>query len=102
MTVFQAVAAGLPVITTKIRAAADYLKEPDNCLWVEPKEPGIIADKIRSLMDDSVMRQHMAANNRALGAQFTRSIISAEFLGIYKVVVNRGEARLHCHAHILP
>ena len=37
MVIFKSIAAGLPVITTRIRAAADYLNEPDNCLWVAPQ-----------------------------------------------------------------
>ena len=46
MVIFNAAAAGLPIITTRIRAAADYLKEPDNCLWVEPRSPDLLAGKI--------------------------------------------------------
>ena len=37
MAVFQAVGAGWPVITTRIRAAADYFVENEHCLWVEKK-----------------------------------------------------------------
>lgn len=45
MAVFQAVGAGRPVITTRIRAAADYMTENEHCLWVEKKSTtGISAD----------------------------------------------------------
>ena len=48
LTIFNAVALGLPVLTTRIRAAADYLSEPENCLWVEPRDPEGIARSRRS------------------------------------------------------
>lgn len=31
MTIFNSAVAGLPIIISRIRAAADYLREPDNC-----------------------------------------------------------------------
>ncbi len=53
MTIFQAVASGLPVVTTRIRAAADYLSEPDNCLWIEAGNEKILADKVIEVLDSS-------------------------------------------------
>ncbi|MDI1240336.1 MAG: glycosyltransferase family 4 protein, partial [bacterium] len=42
---FKAVATGLPVVTTNIRAAADYLSDPQNCLYCTT-DPANIADRI--------------------------------------------------------
>ncbi len=71
MAVFQAVGAGKPVLTTKIRAAADYLTEPENCLWVEAKQPRQIAAQLLRIMNDKNMQKEMAQNNLIVAEKFT-------------------------------
>ncbi len=89
MTVFQSVAAGLPIVTTPIRAAADYLREPDNCLWVEPRNPSQLAEQAGRLLHDSALRECMSKNNRALGYEFTRERVAMEYLAIYGEILER-------------
>lgn len=84
MAVFQSVAAGLPIITTKIRAAADYLKEPDNCLWVEPKNPEMLAEKIVYLLENPDIARQMSENNKKLSKLFTQEIVCKELELIYE------------------
>ena len=83
MVIFQSIAAGLPVITTRIRAAADYLSEPDNCLWVAPQNPLMLAEKIMQLLDQTETRASMHRNNLALARQFTARVVAPEYLEIY-------------------
>lgn len=87
MVIFKSVAAGLPVITTRIRAAADYLREPDHCLWVEPKNPQMLAEKIAQLLDQPDMRAAMHRNNIELARQFKASAVAPEYLEIYNQLV---------------
>lgn len=88
MVIFNAAAAGLPIITTRIRAAADYLKEPENCLWAEPKQPNILADRITSLLSNSEVREQMRINNEQLAARFSAAIVTVEFVEIYEQISN--------------
>ena len=83
MVIFKSVAAGLPVITTRIRAAADYLREPDNCLWVEPKNPRLLADRIARLLDQPEARAAMRRHNLELAQRFTAASVAPEYLEIY-------------------
>jgi glycosyltransferase involved in cell wall biosynthesis len=83
MVIFQSVAAGLPIITTKIRGAADYLKEPDNCLWTEPDNPGELAEKIVYLLDHPEDVLKMTINNKKLAWQFAPEKVAEEYLDIY-------------------
>jgi glycosyltransferase involved in cell wall biosynthesis len=89
MSIFQAVAAGLPVITTRIRAAADYLREPDNCLWVEPGNPGMIAEKISHLLRNPKLRESMWVNNKKLALDFSAPRIVPEYLMLYQNMLGR-------------
>jgi len=87
MVIFKSVAAGLPIITTQIRAAADYLREPDNCLWVEPKNPAMLAEKIAQLLDQTGARAAMRRHNLELARQFTARVVAPEYLEIYNQLV---------------
>jgi glycosyltransferase involved in cell wall biosynthesis len=92
MTIFNAVAAGLPIITTRIRAAADYLQEPDNCLWARPEMPTMLADKIVDLLQNSALRRTMSDNNRRLAARFSRERVTQDYLNTYETIVRGDKA----------
>lgn len=89
MTVFYAVAAGLPVVTTRIRGAADYLQEPDNCLWVEPKNPKMIAEKIAMLLREPERRKQMGDASRTLAGAFDAEAVAPEYLEAYRKIATR-------------
>jgi glycosyltransferase involved in cell wall biosynthesis len=86
MVIFNAGASGLPIITTRIRAAADYLKEPDNCLWVEPKRPGMLAEKIQRLLEGKELRLAMKANNKRLVDRFSAEQLTREYVAAYNEI----------------
>lgn len=92
MVVFYAAAAGVPLVTTRIRAAADYLAEPDNCLWVEPRDPAALAERLALLLDDAGRRAAMAASNRRLARAFSAEVVTREYLDAYRAVI-KSEAR---------
>jgi glycosyltransferase involved in cell wall biosynthesis len=87
MTIFNAAAAGLPIITTRIRAAADYLQEPDNCLWAMPQRPKMLAEKIMDLLENSELRLTMSQNNRQLAARFSPESVTRDYLETYRAIV---------------
>lgn len=78
MALFNAVGAGLAILTTPTRAALDYLKEPDNCLWVEPKSAGSIESALVRLFDHPAMICDMHKNNKLLAEQFSRIQVATE------------------------
>jgi glycosyltransferase involved in cell wall biosynthesis len=90
MVIFYAVAAGTPVITTRIRAAADYLKEPDNCLWVEPKNPPLLAAKIEHLLSHPELRERIRLHNLELAQKFTAEAVTSEYVQVYREITSRG------------
>jgi glycosyltransferase involved in cell wall biosynthesis len=89
MVIFNALQFGLPVVTTKIRAAADYLKEGVNCLFCEPKNAASVAEKIAEIMQNKDLREEMNKNNRALAMEFTAEKIAPEYTEIYQKLVAR-------------
>lgn len=84
---FKAVAVGLPIVATRVRAAADYLREPENCLYCT-QEPESIATNIETLISDIGLRGEMSSANVRLGRSLLPSEIASEFVGIYSQVLD--------------
>lgn len=70
MALFKSVACGIPVITTRLRAAKDYLSEPENVLWVKEKDPEGIANALERIYTDNALKQSMIRNNKLVGKKF--------------------------------
>ncbi len=88
MVVFNAMAHGLPIITTKIRAMADYLTEPENCLWtVHDENCEDLCQKIDLLYIKRDLCRQMSDNNRRLEEKFTPEHVAREFLEIYQKIL---------------
>lgn len=85
---FKAVATGLPVVTTKVRAAADYMSEPDNCLYCTTK-PENIADRIQDLIADKALRERMSDANLAYGLTLKPAKIADEFIAIFDKMLGK-------------
>lgn len=79
MALFKSVACGVPVITTPIRAAKDYLSEPENVLWVKEKSPVEIANALDRIYSDNELRKTMSENNRQLGVKFSPPEVAKQF-----------------------
>ena len=80
---FRAVAVGLPIVTTRVRAGGEYLFEPDNCLFCTTG-PRDIADKVQTLIDNDALREGMSESNIAFGKSLTKEAIAGEFVAIYQ------------------
>lgn len=83
---FKAVAVGLPIVTTKVRAAADYLSEPQNCFYCTT-DPANIADRIEELIASKEVREEMADANLAYGRTLTPEEIADEFIAVFDKVL---------------
>ncbi len=98
MVIFNSLAAGLPIVTTRIRAAADYLSEPENCLWVEPRNPEMLAEKIADVLSRPQMQKSMSENNRRLASQFNAEAVTREYLEVYEQIIARGGSDTSHHS----
>ena len=83
----EALATGLPVITTRHCGAADIIQHRHNGLIVEnPESSKEIADNINSLFDPA-LRQTMSQNARILAEQFSLDKNTQEMLSAYKEIL---------------
>jgi glycosyltransferase involved in cell wall biosynthesis len=101
MSIFQAVAGGMGIITTRIRAAADHLSEPENVLFVPAHDPGAVAAAMQRLLTQPQLLGDMQQANRRLAARFDRKQVASQFATIYRSAVpgtgERAETRTTTH-----
>jgi glycosyltransferase involved in cell wall biosynthesis len=76
----EAMDAGLPIVTTRIRGAADHLEPGVHALFVEPRDVEGLTSAITTLLDDSELRTRMANANREHVRVFEPSVVAAEYL----------------------
>lgn len=88
LVIFKAVAAGMPIVTTKIRAAADYLREPENCFFCT-QSPENIAEKIIELIENKKLREGISKNNLKFGKTLLPESVVGEYLEIYRQVLQK-------------
>ena len=93
LVLLKSLAAGLPMVTTRLRGAADYFRDPENCLWVEPRNPAQLAEKIAQLLSDNKLRAAMAENNQNLARQFTAAQVAREYLEVYHAISKYGRRK---------
>jgi glycosyltransferase involved in cell wall biosynthesis len=82
MALFNSVAAGLGIITTSTRAAADYLSSPDNCLWAEGQNSESVYQALNALLNDEQLLQDMKQRNVEKGQEFSKAQVATELSAI--------------------
>jgi glycosyltransferase involved in cell wall biosynthesis len=86
--ILEALGAGLPIITTYIRGAADYLKEGVNSLFIPSQAPRALADAVIKLLSDPVLCKKLSQANREKVKEFAPEVVGKQFLNLIERVVN--------------
>jgi glycosyltransferase involved in cell wall biosynthesis len=89
----EAMDAGLPIVTTRIRGAADYLEAGENALFVAPRDVGALVEAIRNLLVDGDLRARMGTDNRRRIEMFAPPVVAAEYLDVLRSVVGSANDR---------
>ncbi len=85
----EAMDAGLPIVTTRLRGAADYLREGEHALYVPPRDPEALADALLHLLARPALRRQMGQANRNLVQVFAPERVAPHYLQIMQEVVEQ-------------
>jgi rhamnosyl/mannosyltransferase len=80
----EAMAAGLPVISTRLGTAVEVVNIDDTTgLLVEPRNPGALADALRRLSNDVTLRARLAAGALEHAKHFAESQLVERYRELY-------------------
>ncbi len=88
--ILEAMHAGLPIVTTRIRGAADHLVEGDHAVFVPARDPQALAARLAVLLADAPLRARMAAAVRAKVAGFAPEPVAREYAQVVRAIIERG------------
>lgn len=83
----EAMDAGLPIVTTRIRGAADHLIPDENALFVEPQDVKGLASALLKLLEDPTLRAQMSSANRKRIQIFEPETVAIEYLQVLRSLV---------------
>ena len=84
---FKGVAAGLPIVASRFRAAMDLFPDETHCVFADP-EPQGIAEAAERLIRDRELRQSMSAANVAFGKSLAAANVAEEYIEVYRKVLS--------------
>jgi len=83
VTILEAMAAGLPIVTTGVRGMPEIVKEGENGFLVEPQNPKQIAEKALLLLEDDELRLKISGNNREKTKRYSWENVALNLEEVY-------------------
>jgi glycosyltransferase involved in cell wall biosynthesis len=87
----EAMAAGLPIVTTAVRGAVDHLRDGVNAIFVPAHDPGAIAAAVERLLTDSALREAMSSANRQKVKDFAPAKIVEAYVAAITTIKGTGD-----------
>ena len=85
----EAMASGLPVITSRVNGVAEIMNGMDHLLLNDPSDIEDMARKIGFLLADNVEREKIAIAARKIAERYTISNNAQQFVNLYQTVLER-------------
>lgn len=86
----EAIACGLPVVTTPVGVIADYIQDGVHGHLIEPGDVSALAAAITHILNDVEWAEQVSVNNRVFGRQFLRSEVHPKMFRMYNELIGRG------------
>lgn len=87
-TIWEAMAHGTPVITTRVGSIPYFLSDRENALLVAPRSASEISDAVKLLLEDQALRRAMIQNAYLLAKDNTLERRAAELVAQIKLLLD--------------
>jgi glycosyltransferase involved in cell wall biosynthesis len=89
-SLLEAMACGLPIVTTDVAGCREAVRDHDNGLLVPPRNAGELARALRQLIADPQMRARMGARSRERAVdEFSEAQVISRTLDVYRSALRR-------------
>ena len=85
LALIEAMAAGMPVITTDGKGNRDLIKESENGFMIWDRKPELFANKINELVNSPELYKHMSQKAIAFAAKYDVKAYCKKLIEIYQV-----------------
>jgi glycosyltransferase involved in cell wall biosynthesis len=85
--ILEAMAAGLPIVTTPSRGPVEHLVEGEHALFVPRRDPHALADGLVRLLTDLELSARMGEANRSKVREFDADPVASEYLAALDMIV---------------
>lgn len=87
LAVLEAMAAGVPVVASRIGGLVESVEHEKTGLLVEPNNPRALAEAINKILDDDALRRRMSEESRHRAvAMFSWDRVARDLLAIYRTL----------------
>jgi glycosyltransferase involved in cell wall biosynthesis len=84
----EAMARGIPVVTTNLGGMTEYVQPERNAIVCEPANPKSLARAVTRLIEDPKLHQSMAAAGRATAQKFTAHLTRLRTIRLYEELIS--------------
>jgi len=88
LTMFEAMASGLPIVASPVNGIPYEIKEPENGFLVPYGDNDKFADRILQILDNPSLRSKISKNNLKKSKDYSWDIISKRTLDLYREITN--------------
>lgn len=89
LATYEAAAAGLPLLVTRVSGVEDILVDGDNG-WFISRDAKTIARRLKTLQKDVLLRSHMGARSQELVSRYTWSRVVDHYADLYAGLARAG------------
>lgn len=88
LSIIEAMAAGKPVIATRVGAVPEIVRENENAILVRPKDADEISNALRQLLASEDLRRRFGENSARIAKEkFSLAVMTDKILKVYEEVV---------------
>lgn len=85
----EAAASGLPIVTTDVPGCREIVRHDENGLLIPVRDVAALAEALRRLIEDAVLRRRMGARGREIAiAEFSVERVVSETLDVYRQLLS--------------
>ncbi len=89
LSVLEAMAAGLPIITIKEKGLAEIVQENINGFFAKTDDPEDIAEKALELLSNEDLLKKFGENSRKLALEYSKEKVATKLEEVYKKVIKQ-------------